>query len=112
MEKVCPCCGQPSDRGRVKNRTEQTTPKKTSGNKWKRIFQAKCPYYHQTNSVKALMGTHKTEHSRKKLTDSSSILMHMIQRETWETSNYSVICTLFKITFLGKWDVCGECPFL
>jgi len=23
MEKVCPWCGQPSDRGRLKNRTEQ-----------------------------------------------------------------------------------------
>jgi len=26
--------------------------------------------------------------------------------------NYSVICTLFKITFLGKWDKRGERPFL
>ena len=24
MEKVCPCCGQPSDRGRLKNRTEHS----------------------------------------------------------------------------------------
>ena len=23
-----------------------------------------------------------------------------------------MICTLFKITFLGKWDECGERPFL
>jgi len=27
-------------------------------------------------------------------------------------SNCSVICTLFKIAFLGKWDECGERPFL
>ena len=27
-------------------------------------------------------------------------------------SNCSVICTLFKITFLAKWDQCGERPFL
>jgi len=25
MEKVRPCCGQPSDRGRLKNRTEQNS---------------------------------------------------------------------------------------
>ena len=30
----------------------------------------------------------------------------------WDKSNCSVICTLFKITFLGKWDECGERPFL
>jgi len=30
---------------------------------------------------------------------------------TWDKSN-SVICTLFKITFLGKWDKSGERPFL
>jgi len=29
-----------------------------------------------------------------------------------DDSNYSVICTLFKITFLGKWDKRGERPFL
>ena len=27
-------------------------------------------------------------------------------------SNCSVICTLLEIAFLGKWDECGECPFL
>ena len=30
----------------------------------------------------------------------------------WDKSNRSVICTLFKITFLGKWDERGERPFL
>jgi len=30
----------------------------------------------------------------------------------WGKSNCSVICQLFKITFLGKWDECGERPFL
>ena len=30
----------------------------------------------------------------------------------WGKSNCSVICQLFKITFLGKWDERGECPFL
>ena len=29
-----------------------------------------------------------------------------------DKSNCSVMCTLFKITFLGKWDECGERPFL
>ena len=29
-----------------------------------------------------------------------------------DKSNCSVICTLFKIAFLGKWDERGECPFL
>jgi len=29
-----------------------------------------------------------------------------------DKSNCSVICTLFKITFLGKWDERGERPFL
>ena len=29
-----------------------------------------------------------------------------------DKSNCSVICTLFKIAFLGKWNKCGECPFL
>jgi len=29
-----------------------------------------------------------------------------------DKSNCSVICTLFKIIFLGKWDECGERPFL
>jgi len=29
----------------------------------------------------------------------------------WNKSNCSVICTLFKITFLGKWDERGERPF-
>ena len=27
-------------------------------------------------------------------------------------SNCSVVFTLFKVTFLGKWDECGERPFL
>jgi len=31
---------------------------------------------------------------------------------TWDKSNCSVICTLFKITFRGKWDERGERPFL
>ena len=26
MEKVCPCCGQPSDRGRLKNRERDIAP--------------------------------------------------------------------------------------
>ena len=30
----------------------------------------------------------------------------------WDKSNCSVIYTLFKITFLGKWDECAERPFL
>jgi len=30
----------------------------------------------------------------------------------WDKSSCSVICTLFKITFLGKWDERGERPFL
>jgi len=29
-----------------------------------------------------------------------------------DKSNCSVICTLFKIAFLGKWDERGERPFL
>jgi len=29
----------------------------------------------------------------------------------WDKSNCSVICTLFKITFLGKLDERGNCPF-
>jgi len=30
----------------------------------------------------------------------------------WNQRNCSVVFTLFKITFLGKWDECGERPFL
>ena len=43
------------------------------------------------------------------------ILSSMIRRRillAWETSNCSVICTLLKIAFLGKWDEHGERPFL
>ena len=29
-----------------------------------------------------------------------------------DSSNCSIICTLFKITFLGKWDERGERPFV
>ena len=29
-----------------------------------------------------------------------------------DKSNCSVVCTLFKIAFLGKWDKCGERPLL
>ena len=29
-----------------------------------------------------------------------------------DKNNCSVICALFKITLLGKWDECGERPFL
>jgi len=31
MEKVRPWCGQPSDRGRLKNRTDMDTEKQTGG---------------------------------------------------------------------------------
>jgi len=29
-----------------------------------------------------------------------------------DESNFPLICTLFKIAFLGKWDERGERPFL
>ena len=40
MEKVCPCCGQPSDRGRLKNRTEQHRARTFDVDDcWKSVFE-------------------------------------------------------------------------